>query len=32
VMTHLAVSLGKTTWLDEVSADDYPAGIGEEPR
>ncbi|MBO0850338.1 MAG: cupin domain-containing protein [Pseudonocardia sp.] len=29
VMTHLAVSIGKTNWLGEVSAGDYPAGIGE---
>jgi quercetin dioxygenase-like cupin family protein len=24
IMTHLAVSLGPTIWLDEVSEDDYP--------
>jgi quercetin dioxygenase-like cupin family protein len=23
IMTHLAISLGPTTWLDEVSADEY---------
>lgn len=32
VMTHLAVSIGKTVWLDEVSGEDYPAGIGEQTQ
>jgi quercetin dioxygenase-like cupin family protein len=26
IMTHLAISLGRTVWLDEVSEEDYPAG------
>ncbi|MGH3625843.1 MAG: cupin domain-containing protein [Sciscionella sp.] len=29
VMTHLAVSIGKTNWLDEVSDEDYVAAIEE---
>jgi quercetin dioxygenase-like cupin family protein len=32
VMTHLAVSIGKTIWFDEVSGEHYPAGSGEETQ
>jgi quercetin dioxygenase-like cupin family protein len=37
VLTHLAISIGRTTWLDEVSEDDYraaaeTAAAGEEAR
>ena len=28
IMTHLAVSLGTTTWLDEVSEDEYGREAG----
>jgi quercetin dioxygenase-like cupin family protein len=29
VLTHLAISIGRTTWLDEVSDEDYRAASGE---
>jgi quercetin dioxygenase-like cupin family protein len=29
VLTHLAISIGRTQWLDEVSDEDYLAAIGE---
>jgi quercetin dioxygenase-like cupin family protein len=30
VLTHLAISIGATTWLDEVSDEDYRAAVVEE--
>lgn len=30
VLTHLAISIGPTTWLDEVSDEDYRAAVIEE--
>lgn len=32
VMTHLAVSIGKTGWLGEVSEEDYLAALQESTR
>jgi quercetin dioxygenase-like cupin family protein len=32
VMTHLAVSIGKTVWLGEVSDEEYRAAAGEDAR
>lgn len=29
VMTHLAISIGRTRWLDEVSENDYRVALGE---
>jgi len=32
VMTHLAVSIGRTVWLGEVSDEEYRAAAGEDAR
>lgn len=32
IMTHLAVSLGPTVWLDEVSEEEYRAGLAAMPE
>jgi quercetin dioxygenase-like cupin family protein len=32
VLTHTAISIGPTTWLDEVSEEDYLAAAGEDTQ
>ena len=32
VLTHLAISIGPTNWLDEVGDEDYLAAIGERTQ